>query len=87
MNIVEYEKRVKRYAHVKNRGKISAEALMEAFKDTKIFKQLDNPASVVNRVVMSPFFTDLCLSHNEPTEKERAYASRQSSVTPEIVTN
>ena len=37
MNIAEYERRVKRYAHPGNKGKVTADQLMEAFKDTNIF--------------------------------------------------
>jgi len=65
MHIHEFEKRVKKYAHSSNRGRVTVDQLMEAFKDTKVFTHLNNPLSVVNRVVMSPFFTNLTLTHNE----------------------
>ena len=65
MSILDFEKRVKKYAHLKNRGKISIEQLQEAFKDTDMFLNLKNPLSVVNRLLTSPFFSDFVLSHNQ----------------------
>ena len=70
MTIVEYEKRVKRYAHPNNKGKISVEQLKESFKDTKIFTNLKNPRSTVNKMITSPFFCNLVLSHNQLSEEE-----------------
>lgn len=89
MGINEFENRVKKYAHSANRGKITVEQLMEAFKDTKIFTQINNPQSVVNRVIMSPFFTTLTLTHNELTPEELAIEqedkTRCRSVSPQPV--
>ena len=65
MTIVEFERRVKRYAHIKNRGKISIEQLQEAFKDTQIFANLKHPKSLAYKLVTSPFFTQFTLSHNQ----------------------
>ena len=71
MKIVEFEQRVKKYAYPGDRGKISPDALMEAFKETGVkFNQLKNPQSVVNKVIMSPFFCNLTLSHNEMSLEE-----------------
>ena len=64
MSIVEYERRVKKYASLKNRGKISVDQLLESFKDTGVFENIKNPESVVNRLVTSPFFMNLILTHN-----------------------
>lgn len=36
---------------------------MEAFRDTEIFSQLVNPNSVVYKVLLSPFFRELKMSH------------------------
>ena len=70
MSIVEFERRVKRYASPNNKGKISVDQLMESFRDTHIFENLKNPQSVVNKLVTSPFFTNLTLTHNEMTVAE-----------------
>ena len=71
ISIAEFETRVKKYAVPAQRGRVFPEQLMEAFKDTKIFSQLNNPESLVNKVIMSPFFMDFTLSHNETTEVEK----------------
>ena len=63
MFILEFEYRVKRFAHPCNSGKLSITQLKEAFKDTDIFNALGNPRSVVHRLLVSPFFTDFQLSH------------------------
>ena len=53
---------------------------MESFKDTKVFVQLNNPSSVVNKIVMSPFFTNFTLTHYNTVKDEKV---RSRSVTPE----
>ena len=64
ITIVEFERRVKKYAHIKNRGKISIEQLQEAFKDTLIFKNLKHPSSLAYKLITSPFFTQFTLTHH-----------------------
>ena len=56
MEITEYEKRVKRFVDPSSKGKISIEQLCEAFKDTDIFKHVKDSRSVVNKIILSPFF-------------------------------
>lgn len=79
MYMNEFEQLVKKYAHPGNKGMVKPEQLMEAFKDTKIFSQLDNPNSVVNRIVMSPFFTEFTMSHYASVKED----PKSRSVTPE----
>lgn len=81
LSIVDFETRVKKYAYSGNKGKITIEALQEAFKDTGTFRYLDNPNSVVHKVVLSPFFTDLTMSHNKKSTE--AMNTPVKSVTPE----
>ena len=38
MNILEFENRVKRYAHPINKGRVTVDQLMEAFSGTRIFE-------------------------------------------------
>ena len=63
MNILEFETRVKRFAHPINRGRVTVDQLVEAFSGTRIFDQLHNPFSLVYKLLLSPFFRDLPLSH------------------------
>ena len=42
MNILEYERRLKRFAYVENKGFINQYQLMEAFSDTSIFSHLND---------------------------------------------
>ena len=83
MSIMEYEKRIKRYAHPKNKGKINIEQLQSSFKDTKIFANLKNPQSIINKILLSPFFSNLVLSHNQLTTEELEYEKRQIKTKPD----
>ena len=56
VNILEFERRVKQYAHPINKGRVSVDQLVEAFRDVAIFAQLRNPFSVVYKLLLSPFF-------------------------------
>ena len=71
IQLVDYTARVKRYTDMRNNGKISVDQLQLSFRDMDIFKHIKNPDSVVNRLILSPFFTDFTLTHNE-VEQERA---------------
>ena len=79
--MADFETLVKKYAHPANKGMIKPEQLMEAFKDTRVFNQLKNPSSVINRVVMSPFFTDFTMIKYQAVKEELQIPSR--SATPE----
>jgi len=70
MHILEFEERVKKYVHPINRGRVSVDQLTEAFHDTPIFDQLRNPYSVVYKLLFSPFFKELKLTHNARDEAE-----------------
>ena len=70
LNMTDFETLVKKYAHPANKGMLKPEQLMEAFKDTKVFVQLNNPSSVVNRIVMSPFFTDFTMIKYSTVKEE-----------------
>lgn len=65
IGILEFESRVKRFVHPINRGKVSVDQLTEAFRDTPVFSQLKNPYSVVYKLLFSPFFKEMKLSHYE----------------------
>ena len=56
VNILEFERRVKQFAHPINKGRVSVDQLVEAFRDVAIFAQLRNPFSVVYKLLLSPFF-------------------------------
>ena len=53
---------------------------MESFKDTRVFIQLNNPSSVVNKIVLSPFFTKFTLTHYSAIKDEKV---QSRSATPE----
>ena len=63
MSIIEFETRIKKFAHPVNRGHVSIDQLSEAFKDAGVFTQLKNPYSILYKLLMSPFFRQLPLSH------------------------
>ena len=42
MDILEFERRLKRFAYVENKGFINQYQLMEAFSDTSIFSHLND---------------------------------------------
>ena len=46
-----------------NKGKVTMDQLLNAFKDTDIFMQLKNPYSLVTKLLLSPFFKKLPLTH------------------------
>ena len=58
MNILEYEQRIKMYAHPANNGKISILQLKEGFAGTKIFSNLSYPQTLTHKVFVCPFFQD-----------------------------
>ena len=60
---MQYERRVKKFAHPCNGGKVSIEQLMQAFKGTHVFDALCNPKSVVYKLINSPFFKELNMTH------------------------
>ena len=64
INVLLFEKRIKKFAHPCNQGKVSIQQLKHSFKDTEVFVQLGNPLSVVHRLLVSPFFKDLRMTHN-----------------------
>ena len=68
MNILEYERRVKKFAHPSNSGKVSVRQLKEAFAGTEIFDQLGNRKSIIHKLICSPFFKNLKLSHNQKNQ-------------------
>ena len=70
VQLVDYTARVKRYSDMRNNGKISVDQLQLSFKDTELFKHLKNPASVVNKLILSPFFTEFSLTHNDAVEAD-----------------
>ena len=61
LHIIEFEQRVKRFAHPINRGRVTVDQLHKAFEDTKIFEQLRNPFSLVHKLLLSPFFREIPL--------------------------
>ena len=48
INILEFERRVKLYAHPANNGKVSVGQLCAAFDGTGLFNSLGKPASVTH---------------------------------------
>ena len=70
VRIMDFEKRVKRFAHPINKGRVSVDQLFESFSDTDIFSQLRNPFSVVYKLLLSPFFRQLGLSHYEKLSQD-----------------
>ena len=59
INVIDYERRIKKFAHPLNQGKVSILQLRQAFAGTGIFDQLGNPKSVVHKLIVSPFFCNL----------------------------
>ena len=59
MNILEYEARVKRFAHPDNKGFINKFQLLEAFRGTKIFSYLSDATSMKTQFILSPFISDI----------------------------
>ena len=70
INLVDYTARVKQYTDMRNNGRISVDQLSVSFRDTDIFKHITNPNSVCNRLILSPFFKEFTLSHNEGIEMQ-----------------
>ena len=54
-----------RFVTSSSSGRISVDDLFEAFKDKGTFKHIKNPYSVVNKLVLSPFFQNFEFSHNQ----------------------
>ena len=63
INILDFERRVKKFAHPCNAGKVSIAQLKEAFRGTGIFDQLGNRKSLVHNVICSPFFNSFAMTH------------------------
>ena len=63
MDILEFERRVKRFAHPINKGRVTVDQLYESFKDTQVFSGIRNPYSVMYKLLLSPFFRQLPMSH------------------------
>ena len=63
INILDFEKRVKKYAHPINKGRVTVDQLVLSFEDTSIFNSLRNPYSATHKLLLSPFFRQLPLSH------------------------
>lgn len=63
MEILDFETRIKKFAHPEAKGQLSIEQLTEAFKGTEIFAALRNPYSPLFKLVTSPLFLRLPLSH------------------------
>ena len=61
INILDYEQRVKKFAHPCNKSKVSISQLKSAFAGTGIFNQLGRARSVVHCLVTSPFFKNFSL--------------------------
>ena len=59
--ILDFERRVKKFAHPINRGRVTVDQLSKAFEDTKIFENLRNPFSLVHKLLLSPFFREMPL--------------------------
>ena len=55
MGIKEFEARVKQYAFPINKGFVNINQIMEAFKDTQIFKSLRDPDHAEYKFLLSPF--------------------------------
>ena len=70
VKILDFERRVKKYAHPINKGRVTVDQLFESFADTEIFSQLRNPFSVVYKLLLSPFFRTLHLTHYEKLPQE-----------------
>ena len=68
IEILDFEKRIKRFAHPVNRGRVTVDQLCTAFEDLDVFKQLRNPYSLVYKLLLSPFFRELPLSHYSKQE-------------------
>mmetsp|Transcript_10229 Transcript_10229/g.12037 ORF Transcript_10229/g.12037 Transcript_10229/m.12037 type:complete len:87 (+) Transcript_10229:72-332(+) len=76
MNILEYERRVKLYVSVDSKGFVSDRQLVEAFKDTKIFKHLLDHNDVKTRFLLSPFVS--CFASGSHLKTERGLARQQT---------
>ena len=63
INILEFERRVKKFAHPSNAGKVSIAQLRQAFCGTGIFDQLGNRKSLAHIVIFSPFFKNFAMTH------------------------
>lgn len=63
INILEFERRVKKFAHPCNAGKVSIAQLKEAFRGTGIFNQLGNRKSLAHIIICSPFFKSFAMTH------------------------
>ena len=62
LDIIDFEQRVKMFAHPANAGKISFRQLQEGC--SPIFRGLTMPDSVTYKLFASPFFQELKFTHN-----------------------
>ena len=63
IGIVDFERRVKRFAHPMNKGRVTVEQLCKAFEDTGLFEDLRNPFSLCYKILLGPFFREIPLEH------------------------
>ena len=63
IEILDFERRIKMFAHPVNRGRVTVDQLCRAFADLGTFQQLHNPFSLMHKLLLSPFFRELPLSH------------------------
>ena len=69
MNILEYERRVKKYVSTESRGFVSDVQLIAAFSDTNIFQHMLDQSSVKTRFILSPYIS--CFSSGSKLKKQR----------------
>ena len=63
MFILDFERRVKMFAHPMNRGRVSIDQLMAAFADTGVFDNLRSTQTLIHKLLLSPFFKEIPLTH------------------------
>jgi len=77
INVLEFERRVKLFAHPANNGKVSIGQLHAAFADTGIFESLGKPSSVTHKILSSPFFVNFALvAHSKNTNYQEEMHAR-----------
>ena len=85
MNILEFERRVKKYADESNRGFINTVQLMEAFSDTHIFAHLSDKSSMKTKFLLSTFVADFNIGSQ--LKIRRALSMRMSTYRSHSVKN
>ena len=58
MNVLEYERRVKKFVTQENKGFISVHQLRESFNGTGLFEHLNDPESLRTKFLLSTFVAD-----------------------------